>query len=43
MLISGLVYNRMYFFVVYRKMDLELEGLISEGEAYKRLFMEFES
>lgn len=31
----------MYFVVVYRKMNLELEGLISEGEAHKRLFMGF--
>ena len=28
-LISGLAYNLMYFFVVNRKMSLELEGLIS--------------
>ena len=28
-LISGLAYNQMYFFVVNRKMSLELEGLIS--------------
>ena len=40
-LISGLAYNLMYFFVVNRKMSLELEGLISEEEAYKWLFMVF--